>query len=43
LARRIGKLKDRKKIIDSVERRLHSPSRVKKSIIDQIKEAILNG
>ncbi len=43
LARRIGKLKDRKKIITAIDKKINTPAKKKKSIIDQIKEAILHG
>ncbi len=43
LARRIGKLKDRNKIIAAIDKKVNTPAKVKKGIIDQIKEAILHG
>lgn len=43
LGRRVGKLKDRKKIIEVIDKKVNSPAKIKKNIIDQIKEAILNG
>jgi hypothetical protein len=43
LARKIEKLKDKDKIILVIEKKINSPAKIKKGIIYQIKEAILNG
>ena len=43
LSRRIGKLKDKEKIIAAIDKRINSPAKIKGNIISQIKEAILNG
>ena len=43
LGKRIEKLKDRKKIINLLEKKINGPASTKKGIIEQIKEAILNG
>lgn len=43
LGRRVGKLRDRKKIIAAIDKKINTPAKIKKNIIDQIKEAILNG
>ncbi len=43
LGRRVGKLKDLDKIISAVEKKVNNPTRVKKNIIEKIKDEILNG
>lgn len=43
LGKRVGKLNEKQEIIDVIDKKVNSPARVKKGIIDQIKEAILHG
>lgn len=43
LGRRVRKLMDKGKIIATIDRRINSPAKIKKNIIEQIKGAILNG
>ena len=42
LGRRVDKLKDRGEIIIAIDKKVNTPSKIKKSIIEQIKGAILN-
>lgn len=43
LGKRVGKLKDRGEIIHVIDKKVNTPAKIKSGIIDQIKEAILNG
>ncbi len=43
LGKRIGKMKDKKKIISTIDKTINSPARVRSRIIEQIKGEILNG
>ena len=43
LSKRIRKLKDREGIVNAIDKRVNTPTKIKKGIIDQIKGAILNG
>ncbi len=43
LSNRVDKLKDKNKIINTIDKRVNTPAKIKKNIIDKIKEAILNG
>ncbi len=42
LSRRIGKLKDRRKMIVAIDKKVNSPAKIKGRIINQIKGAILD-
>lgn len=43
LGKKIRKLNDRAEIIAVIENKLNGPAKIKKNIIEQIKDAILNG
>jgi hypothetical protein len=42
LGNRVAKMKDKDKIIAAIDKKIYTPAKVKKRIIHQIKEAILN-